>query len=158
MKVIHRSDTLLVLEDRPWRLGLTMIVMAVGFLAFALSLFSDGEVAGGIMLGLIGVGVPLGIGSLMVQRVQLRLDRSTGLVTRTCRSVRGLTQETYPLRRLAEARVDSNRGNNGGTHRMELRLVKPPAEVPFTSYHSGGSQAEQMANAVNSWLHGAGQL
>ena len=158
MKVIHRSDMQLVLEDRPWLLGLTMIVMAVGILAFALSLLSEGEVAGGIMLGLIGVGVPLGIGSLMVQRVRLTLDRSTGQVTRTCRSVRGLTQQTYPLRRLAEARVDSKRGKNGGTHRMELRLIDPPAEVPFTSYHAGGGQAEQMAEAVNSWLHGAGQL
>lgn len=155
MKVIHCSNTQLILEDRPWLLGLLMILMAMSFLAFALALLSEGEVAGGLMLGLIGVGVPLVVGSMMVQRVRLTLDRETGLVTRTRRSVLGLTQETYPLRRLAEARVDSIRGTNGGTHRMELRLSNPPGEVPFTSYHAGGGKAEQMAKAVNNWLRGA---
>lgn len=158
MKVIHRSDAQLVLEDRPWLLGLLMILMAVGFLAFALSLLSTGEVAGGLSLAVVGVGVPSVVGSMMVQRVRLTLDRSTGLVTRTRRSVLGLTQETYPLRRLAEARIDSTRGKDGGTHRMELRLIDPSATVPFTTYHAGGSKARRMAEAVNDWLRGAGEL
>ena len=35
MKTIHRSERLLVIEDRPWLIGILMIVMALVFAALA---------------------------------------------------------------------------------------------------------------------------
>lgn len=152
MKVIHRSDTLLMLEDRPWLIGILMIGMALIFLFGSMALMSAGETFGGVMMGLIGVGVPVLIGALMVQRVRLSFDRQAGQVTRTRRSVLGLSRETYPLDRLVEARVGASRGSDGTTYRMELRLADPTQTVPFTSYHTSGRKPDQMAQAVNDWL------
>lgn len=152
MKVIHRTDDLLMIEDRPWLIGIMMIVMALVFAFGGMAILASGEVFGGLMMLLIGVGVPLLIGALMVQRVRLTFDRSAGTVTRTRRSVLGLTQTTHPLDRLDRARVGVSTDSDGTTYRMELQLRDPPEMVPFTSYYTSGRKPEMMAQVVNDWL------
>lgn len=152
MKVIHRTDDLLMIEDRPWFIGIMMIVMALVFAFGGMAILASGEVFGGLMMLLIGVGVPLLIGALMVQRVRLTFDRSAGTVTRTRRSVLGLTQTTHPLDRLDRARVGVSTDSDGTTYRMELQLRDPPEMVPFTSYYTSGRKPEMMAQVVNDWL------
>jgi hypothetical protein len=155
MKVLHQSETMLMLEDRPWLIGILMIVMALVFAFGAMALIAAGEVLGGLLMGLIGVGVPVLIGALMVQRVRLTLDRQTGQITRTRRSVLGLTQQTYPLHRLKGAQVGVSTDSDGSTYRMELCLADPPETVPFTTYYTSGQRPERMAEAVESWLRTA---
>jgi hypothetical protein len=152
MKVLHDSDTLLMLEDRPWRIGILMIVMALAFAFGAMALIGAGQVPGGILMALVGVGVPVLLGALFVQRVRLTLDRKTGLVTRTRRSVLGLTQATHPLQRLTGARVGASVDSDGATYRMELCLADPPETVPFTTYYTSGQRPHRMAEVVESWL------
>jgi hypothetical protein len=154
MKVILWSDRQLVLEDKPWLIGILMIVMALVFLAGSMALFSSGEIFGGMMMGLVGVGVPLLIGALMVKRVRLTLDRDTGTISRISRSIQGLTHTTYALDRLTEARVDVSTDSDGTTYRMELHLSGPAEVVPFTSYYTSGRKPEQMCAAVNDWRLG----
>jgi hypothetical protein len=152
MKVLHQSDTILMLEDRPWLIGILMIAMALVFAFGAMALIGSGEILGGVFVGLIGVGVPVLLGALFVQRVRLTLDRQSGLVTRTRRSVLGLTQATYPLHRLKGAQVDASTDSDGTTYRMELRLVDPPETVPFTTYYTSGKRPQKVADAVEAWL------
>jgi hypothetical protein len=156
MKVIHRTDRLLVLEDRPWLIGVLMIIMVLVFLAGGMALLASGEVFGGLMMLLIGGGVPLLIAALMVQRVRLTLDRGTGTVTRTRRSVLGLTRTTHDLSRVEKARVAVSTDSDGSTYRMELDLGDPPETLPFTTYFTSGTRPEQMAAAVNHWLAAGG--
>jgi hypothetical protein len=152
MKVIHRTDQHLMIEDRPWLIGVLMIVMALVFAFGGMALLASGEVFGGMMMLVIGVGVPVLIGALMVQRVRLTFDRSTGTVTRTRRSVAGLTQTVHRLDRVDRARVGVSTDSDGSTYRMELDLRDPPETLPFTSYHTSGRRPEEMAQAVNDWL------
>ena len=154
MKAIHRSDTLLMIEDRPWFIGLLMILIALTFLFGGLALLGTGELFGGLMMILVGVGVPLTIASLMVQRVRLTLDRTTGRITRTARSVRGLRQTVYAFDRLQAASLGSSTDSDGTAYRMELRLENPAETVPLTSYYSGGIRAQRLCDAVNAWLEG----
>ncbi|MDP3193935.1 sodium/calcium exchanger protein [Tabrizicola sp.] len=154
MKVIHRTDNLLMIEDRPWFIGILMIVMALVFAFGGMAILASGEIFGGVMMLLIGVGVPLLIGALMVQRVRLTFDRSAGTVTRTRRSVLGLTQTMHRLDRLDRARVGVSTDSDGTTYRMELDLRDPPEMLPFTTYHTSGKRPEEMAQAVNDWLLG----
>jgi hypothetical protein len=152
MKVVHRSDPLLMIEDQPWLIGILMIVMIMVFLFGGMALLASGQLFGGLMMILIGVGVPLLIGALMVQRVRLTFDRAAGTVTRTRRSVLGLTKTVHALDRLERARVGVSTDSDGTTYRMELDLRDPPEMVPFTTYHTSGSRPQQMAAAVNDWL------
>ncbi|MCU0826323.1 MAG: hypothetical protein MUE52_02695 [Tabrizicola sp.] len=154
MKVILWSDRQLILEDKPWLIGILMIAMALMFLGGSMALISAGEFFGGLMMGLIGVGVPLLIAALMVQRVRLVLDRDTGTISRTSRSIRGLNHATYALDRLTEARVGVSTDSDGTTYRMELHLSEPAEIVPFTSYYTSGRKPEQMSVAVNDWRMG----
>lgn len=86
MKVIQRSDQLLVIEDRPWFIGVVMILMALVFIFGGMKLLAAGEAFGGLMMVLVGAGVPLAIGALMVRRVRLTFDRAAGTMTRVSRS------------------------------------------------------------------------
>ncbi|WP_103257549.1 hypothetical protein [Tabrizicola aquatica] len=152
MKIIHDTDQSLMIEDQPWLIGILMIVMALVFAFGGMALLASGEGFGGAMMLLVGVGVPVLIGALMVQRVRLTFDRSTGTVTRTRRSVLGLTIATHALDRLDQARVGVSTDGDGTTYRMELDLRDPPEVVPFTSYYTSGRRPEAMARAVNDWL------
>ncbi|MFM7334056.1 MAG: hypothetical protein ACKO2N_17075 [Tabrizicola sp.] len=152
MKVIHRSDTLLVLEDRPWFLGIFMIAMSLCFVAGGLAMTGEGMLLGGAFFAMFGGGIPLLIAALMVRRVRVSLDRSSGQITRIERSVRGLKRTTYPLDRLQEAKVGVSYDSDGNTYRTELRLTGPEETVPFTSYYTSGRKPEVMAEAVNDWL------
>ena len=152
MKVIHHTEQLLMIEDRPWFIGIMMIVMALVFAFGGMAILASGEIFGGVMMLLIGVGVPLLIGALMVQRVRLTLDRSSGLLTRTVRSVRGLSEESHPLDRLSRATVGVSTDSDGTTYRTELHLADPPQVVLFTSYYTSGRKPEAMAQTVNNWL------
>lgn len=152
MKVIHRSDTLLVLEDRPWFIGIFMIAMTLVFLAGSMALINEGKVLGGTFMGLLGGGVPLLIGALMVRRVRLTFDRRSEQLTRTSRSVRDLRQEVYALGRVTEAKVGVSYDSDGNTYRTELALRDPAETVPFTSYYTSGRKPDRMAEAINEWL------
>lgn len=152
MKVIHRSDDLLMVEDRPWFIGIMMVGMALIFAFGGMALLASGEILGGVLMFLVGVGVPVLIGALMVQRVRLTFDRTAGTVTRTRRSVQGLTQTTHALDRVEGARVGVSTDSDGTTYRMELGLRDPSEIVPFTSYYTGGSRPEILVKAVNDWL------
>ena len=152
MKVIHHSDTVLVLEDRPWFIGIFMIVMTLVFLGGGMTLIGEGQLLGGVVMSLLGGGVPLLIGALMVRRVRLTFDRPSGQLSRTSRSVRDLRHEVYSLDRLVEARVAVSTDSDGSTYRTELYLRDPPETVPFTSYFTSGRKPQRMTEAVNDWL------
>lgn len=152
MKVIHRSDQLLVIEDRPWFIGLFMIGMALVFLFGGMKILASGETFGGLMTLLVGVGAPLLIGVLMVRRVRLTFDRAAGTLTRVSRSVRGLTRASYALDRLDQAQLGVSTDSDGTTYRTELRLKAPMETVPFTSYYVSGRRPGQMVEVVNDWL------
>lgn len=152
MKVVHRSEQLLVLEDKPWFIGILMIGMVLVFLFGGMKLLSAGEAFGGLMMLLVGAGVPLLIGALTVRRVRLTFDRREGTVTRASRSVRGLRQDCFALDRLAAAQLGSSTDSDGTTYRTELRLRAPLETVPFTSYYTNGRKPQQMVDAVNDWL------
>ena len=152
MKVIHRSDQLLVIEDRPWFIGLLMIAMALVFLFGGMKLFAAGEAFGGLMMLVLGAGVPLLLAALMVRRVRLTFDRAAGTVTRVSRSVRGLTHDRYALDRLELAQLGVSTDSDGTTYRTELRLRAPLETVPFTTYYTSGRKPRQMVDAVNDWL------
>lgn len=154
MKVVHRSDTLLVLEDQPWFFGVFLIAMTLVFIGGGLALIGQGLVLGGALLGVIGGGISALIAALTVRRVRLSLDQKTGHLTRTSRSVHGLSHEVHALDRLVEARVGVSIDSDGNTYRTELHLQDPPETVPFTSYYTNGRKPDQMAQAVNDWLTG----
>jgi hypothetical protein len=152
MKVVHRSKQLLVIEDKPWLIGLLSIATALVFLYGAMSIISEGHILGALTMIVLGVGVPLLIGALMVQRVRLTFDRDAGSVVRTRRTYRSLTYQTYALDRLTGASVGVSTDSDGTSYRTELRLKDPTEIVPFTSYYTNGPKPEEMVDVVNDWL------
>lgn len=66
---IHRLNQRPVIEDRPWLIGIPMIVMALVYLFGAFHLIESGHAFGGLMLFLEGMA--LLICALMVRQVRL---------------------------------------------------------------------------------------
>jgi hypothetical protein len=129
-----------------------LIGTALAMIFGGMAMMGEGQVWGGTLFVLFGGGIPLLIAAMMVKRVRLTLDRSTGQLTRTMRSLRGLSQESHTLDRLTGATVGVSSDSDGNTYRTELQLADPPKTVPFTSYYTNGRKPETMAQAVNDWL------
>lgn len=152
MKVVLNTDSQLVIEDRPWFIGIMLIVCVLTFAFGGMAILASGELFAGLMMLLIGTGVPVLIGAIMVQRVRLTFDRTAGTVTRTRRSVLGVTQTTHALDRLDRARIGVYTGGDNATYRTELDFRDPNEMVPFTTYHTSGARPQAMVDAVNDWL------
>lgn len=152
MKVIHKTTSLLMLEDRPWRIGLLVIGMAMIGVFASMSMIGSGEVLAGSAMAVFGVGGVLLIGAMLIKRVRLILNRDTGQITRISRSIGGLHQEDFALARLVGASVGSRRDSKGITRRTELLLSGPSETVPFTDYYTSGGKPDRMAQAINDWL------
>jgi hypothetical protein len=151
VKVIEQSPTRLIIEDRPWLLGLSMLLLIVIMWGGSLFLYRIREGMGALILALVGTGVPLLIAVLMVQRVRLTFDRSAGTLSKTRQSVFGFSQTDYALIRLLRAEVSESSDSEGTTYRLVLKLTQPDETVPFTSYFTSGRRPERLCKVVNEW-------
>lgn len=151
MKVVQRSDTLLVLEDRPWFND--FILFGIGmFCIAAIAVLSDGKLTMHETVGTFAVGWPFLIGILLLSHDRLILDREKKQLTRDRRSIRGKTIEIYALEHVVAARVDKTPDGLDTLFQMELQLENPAKTLPFTKYRMYGNQPTLLAQTVNDWL------
>lgn len=159
MKVAHRSETLLTLDDRPWLNGFTLYGIGVSCIV-GFAVLADGKLTmheG--LFGLLPGSWPILIGLALLQQDRLIFDRETQLLTRERRSIRGRTTKVYGLDRVVEARVEKTPDGLDMLFQMELRLSDPAEIIPFTNHRVSGRQPKVLAQAVNEWLatQGAGE-
>lgn len=152
MKVIHRTDTLLILEDRPWFNGFIIygvgVACIVGLAALADGVLTMREMLGGVL----AAGWPVVIGILLLRHDRLIFDREMQQLTQEHRSIRGKTSKIYALQRVVAARVDNTPDGLDRLFQMELQLGNPAETLPFTNYRVYGNQPKLIAQTVNDWL------
>ena len=153
MKVVHHSDSQLVIEDQPWLLGLLLIGVYLVLLVVSFTTARAGEVTGGILTAVIGTAIMALVGYLMVRRTRFTFDRNLGQITKTVRTARGLSQDTLPLTRVERAFVAKSIDADGTTYRPELLLSDPQGALPLINYYTGASASHQtIADIINSWI------
>ena len=155
MKVSSQSTDRLVLDHKPWFLGLLMIFMSLVFAAIGLGLVMQGDAQVGVPLFLAAL-IPVGFMALFVARVQVVFDRPQGQVIHRRRSIHGYTSDVLPLSDVLVAEVeeydsfDSDDGNQI-TYRPVLRLRNGELR-PLLRVFSNGTSHAHVVSAINSWL------
>ena len=153
MKIKHNDPDLLIVEARPWILGLifgggALALFGVGISRLiALDVAALAYFAGGLFLMLFLY--------IFVRRVQVVFHRPEGWVEIRQRSLTRYDRVRHDLAEVERAMVEtSNSGDGGPTHRVALVIPEGQSKGrhPLTNYYTGGGGAEHATKVINGWL------
>lgn len=151
MKVLRLSPDMLVIEEKPWFLGLMLAVFVLGFAAAALAAAFEGQWLAALGLGAVAAAFAW-VSARVVERVWLVLDRRAGTVELRRRSHGRFRRQGWPLARLEAVVEQSDFGEGSRTYRLALWLRDQPAPVPMTRYYQSGRGTKACAAAAREWL------
>ena len=155
MKIVRNTPEQLIVEERPWFVGVMMVLFVLIFTAIALFLVSEGQMFGLVFL----VGSALGVLGFVVfvRRVQVVFNLAEGWAEIRRKSVLGQKTVRHDLAEIASAGVQETRGENGRLYRVALHIPEGPSKGwhPLTLDHSSGRARKRAAQAINTWLESA---
>lgn len=154
MRVIRNTPEQLILANRPWLLGVMLILFILIFVGSGLAMILDGEWPGLILAGL-GGGIGVIAFAAFVRRVQVILDRTAGTVTLRRRSVFGYSQVVHRLSHLREAVLEATASSKGGTLYRPVLVLDGGMSAgrhPIVQSYTNGSGPQRLTDAVNAWL------
>jgi hypothetical protein len=152
MRIVADTPELLVIDHRPWRVGIGLILFILAFTGVGLAMLLAGEGGGWWPLG---VGLVLGIGSflVLVRRIQLVLDRGHGEGRLHDRNVFRTEHLRFALIGIERVLVEEEPSRDGTTRRVAL--VVGGTAHPLTPYFSAHPSHREVADAINDWLSAA---
>ena len=158
MRIALSSPRRLILEDRPWVLGIILTLAILFPVLLALATWRDAPwlaLAMGLVAVLFGAAFVA-----FVRRVIVIFDRDAGTVVIRSASLLGQTETTLALADILQAEVETvvNRStkstntssSTSETHRTVLHVAG--AVVPLAQVHTAGDSALLMAATINLWL------
>lgn len=157
MKVALNTAERLVLEDRPWAVGIGFAAAILLLAGFGMArLLAGAEGAGLLLFGAVLCGAGFGA---FVRRTIAIFDRGAGAMVWREASVFGTQERSVPLREIVGAEVEagrgvrsSRRGRRTPTFRPVLRLAGGAAPLPLNRTFVAGDGAARVAETVADWL------
>ena len=150
-----RSDTpdLLIVEDRPWILGLMIILFILAFCAAGLFMILDGEWMGLPFL-VIGGGIGLVAFWAFVRRVQVVFYRPGGWAEIRRANVFRRRATRFDLEGVHHALVETSHSDGDELYRLALFVEKGGVSgtKPLTLAYSNIGDPHSVAAAINAWL------
>lgn len=157
MKILRDTPDELVLESRPWRLGLGLIALYLFILWAAFRLIGNGGIIGGVAMIVIGAAFVAMMFHFFIRLEKVRFSRTDACVQIRRTGLRGHSAETVALETIERAIVQTyDHGDSGPTHRTALALradARVPT-VPLTLAYFAGGGAKRAATRINDWLAG----
>lgn len=161
MKVIEHTPARLVVEDRPWVVGVGFAAAILLLAGFGLTrLVSSGE---GARLLLFGAALCVVGFCAFVRRTIAIFDRPAGAMVWREASVFGAQDRTVALHQIEAVEVEagrgvrsSRRGRRTPTHRPVLRLAGVET-LPLNRTFVSGDGPAQVARTVADWLREPGR-
>ena len=154
MHVVEETPEKLVLRHRPLWLALGIAAAFFGTAYVSATLFLDGDIGGGVMIGL-GALLCLGAAEFLARPAWLTLDRAHDLVTFTERGLVTRVARSRPLSGIASAEIVRGRWTaEVGDQRGARTVLRDDAGAVFTlaTAHASRRDAARAAAAVNRWL------
>lgn len=155
MQTVSRTPDQLILANKPWLLGLSMIVLILIFVGLGLFLMTSGDIVPGILFALIGGGGGAIAFMAAARRTQLVLDVATDTVTLRTRSVLGFTEKQYRLSDVDAAFLEAPQNSDSkGMFRPVLAMKDgtEPAQVPVLLAYISGRGPKRATDTINDWL------
>lgn len=154
MKVTRNTPEQLIIDHFSIVLAIVLVVVFVVFVGGGAVMVLDGQPFG--LIFLIAGGV-FSAGMLyFTERVQVILDRSSGLLTIRRRNILRYQEVTHDLDALERAVIETSTSNknNKETYRATLVLTTgmSAGAHPITQVYTNMPGSKAVANAINDWL------
>ena len=150
MKIVEDSETRLVVEDRPWGLGLILIMFILATAWGGFDEFQSGNWP--VSLLLFGIsGVIFWALNRYVQLGRLVLDKTNGTAKWSARSASRSVRLDWPLEEVRRSVVETRR-DDGETYRITLLFDNGRDPLPLTPYFSGLGRHEAIKTRINEFL------
>ena len=150
MRVLEDSPERLVLEDRPWFLGLLL----AGCILFGVAMLIIGVIERDLLLAAAMAIFAAGAWAafnLAVRRGRLTLDRVSGLAVWVLRTKDGLREESWPLSEVASAILQTHR-EEGVSYRPALTFRSARRPVALQAGFGPEPGARRAVEAINRFL------
>jgi len=153
MNIRKETAHLLVLEDRPWAFGQTLIFFAVILSWAGMSNFAHGAYTAASVLAGVVTGILIMM-RLIIKRTVLVFDRDQGTLSIATRGYNGDAFVVHALDNLGKAVVQSAHRDDAMTHRVALRLIDgmDQGDHPVTRIYTRGDSAIIASHTINRWL------
>jgi hypothetical protein len=149
MRVLKRTDEQIIIEEKPWMLGLLLALFVVGLCSAAF----EAARTEGLPVALIILTLALGTGAIFAavsERVWLILDRAANRIELRRRNLLRYNVEVFALSDLSADGILLQ--SNEDTFRIALRLSAARPPVPVTSYYQSSETVRTCAEAAREWL------
>jgi hypothetical protein len=167
MKIIHKSDDRVVLEDRPYMMGVTLIAFSLYWAWVALASLLEGSISG--LLPLAVFFATLFAFTIFVRLKVIELDRRSATLVVKTKSIRDEKSKTYYLDDVLGVQLEersTRRSNNtsGRVYRIvfNLRADRNTSETeilkiyPTESWSGGGfggsQKLRELVDTLSQWL------
>ena len=156
MKIKRKTPDVFVAEEAPWFIAIMLVLFIFAFVAPGVAMAFDG-VWQGLLFALAGGGMGFAALCVFVERLQVILDRHSGLITLRRRTVLKYDQQKVPLDAFVRAETEETTSRKDGRTRQLYRptLVLADeggeARYPVTQVYSSGGNAERLVKAINRW-------
>lgn len=150
MKIVEDTETRMVVEDRPWGLGLILILFIVSTLYGAFDTTAEGRYGVTVLLLSISALIFWAL-NRYVALGRLVLDQSAGTATWHQITAARRVRESFALGDLRRAVVETRR-DEGDTYRITLLFDSGRDPMPLTPYFSGMGRHEEIKARINAFL------
>lgn len=154
MKVTTQTADLLVIDDIPWLIGLSLIAMILTFVGAGIAMLASGNWVGLVF----AIAAPAFIGLALVifaRRTQLVINGREGWLEIRERSFVGFNKVRHSLGEVERAVVEQSEGSDSSDS-FRVTLIIPEGQSagrhPVTDVYTSGDGAERAARAINHWL------
>ena len=153
MTVLENRPARLVLERRPWILGIGLILFTLIFVGAGIAMVTSGDLTG-LFLSLGGGGMGFVGFWAFVRRTRIIFDVDTATITIRRKTLTRFTEEVLPLAQVDRASVQTSHGDKTDTHRPVLVMTPdaPETYVPIVPVYASGRGAARAAREINTWL------
>ncbi|NIZ62545.1 hypothetical protein DL239_16355 [Sedimentitalea sp. CY04] len=157
MKVVRNTPEQLIVANKPWLIGIALILFILAFVGAGLLVATE-EPLFGIPFALFGGGIGAACFVAFVRRVQVIFDCGSNLITIRTQSLYTYREDTHPLSQLnkavLETTVSSMNNSNANT------LYRPSLDIggtlhPMVVSYTNTRGPARLVNAVNKWLQAA---
>ncbi|MGB3654411.1 MAG: hypothetical protein WBA41_24825 [Rivularia sp. (in: cyanobacteria)] len=153
MKVVQRSQNLLILQERPLFLWIIAgVSIPLGFFIIASLIKNQDNQFWTILLG--GVFIASGLFSIYVSPfATYRFDRTLGNFILKRKGLSGIKVIKYHLNEIKDVQVEESISSDGNTYRVTIVLVSGE-QLPLTHYYTSGKSGKYKAvSCIKSFLN-----
>lgn len=154
MKITRDTPEQLIVENRPWLMGLLLIGFTLVFVGVGIGLLVSGEWMG-LIFGLGGGGIGLLAFWAFVRRTQVIFHRGQGYCERRERSLTGMQVVRHRLDEISRAVVEESRSSKGSTTRRTTLVIEQGESAgrhPITKAYDNFNRHRRIAARINDWL------